>query len=331
MRNTILIIDMLNMYVRNFSAFAITNDNGDLVSGIYGSLASIRSSIEKHKPDHVIIAWEGEQSAERRRKTLVNYKEGRSFTGLNRKYFEYSEEDERDSFRRQLLLLKECLDELPVIQLSIKYLEADDVIAYLCKKVIKDHHDKIIVSNDKDYYQLVDETTTVFRPVKTKQNPQGEFVDMKWMMENEHCYPPNYIIIKAIAGCASDKIDGVAGVGEKSVKKDFPFLAETKEYTVADTIAFAKNSKNKKYTKYVDNEQLITDNQTLVQLIDPNISLKSVDTIFNIVEKDTPRFNPYKFRLKLLSEGISPTNIENWIASFLSLKTKKISLTSEGE
>ena len=41
MKETVLIIDMLNMYVRNFSAFAITNDDGELVSGIYGSLASI--------------------------------------------------------------------------------------------------------------------------------------------------------------------------------------------------------------------------------------------------------------------------------------------------
>lgn len=332
MKETVLIIDMLNMYVRNFSAFAITNDDGDLVSGIYGSLASIRSSIEKHKPDHVVIAWEGEQSAERRRKTLASYKEGRKFTGLNRKYFEYSEEDERDSFKRQLLLLKDCLDELPVTQLAIKYLEADDVIAYLCKKVLKDRYNKIIVSNDRDYFQLVDETTTIFRPVKTKQNPVGEYINMEWMMDNEECYPHNYIIIKALCGDKSDNITGIEGVGEKSVKRDFPFLSEETEYDVNYVIDYSKKnvSKNKKYKKYIDHESLLKDNQTIVQLIDPDISLKSVDTIYNIVMKGETKFNPYKFRLKLMSEGISPSNIENWIGTFATIKKTNISL-NDGE
>jgi 5'-3' exonuclease len=332
MKETVLIIDMLNMYVRNFSAFAITNDNGDLVSGIYGSLASIRSSIEKHKPDHVVIAWEGEQSAERRRKTLSSYKEGRKFTGLNRKYFEYSEEDERDSFIRQLLLLKDCLDNLPVTQLAIKYLEADDVIAYLCKKVLKDKYEKIIVSNDKDYYQLVDKTTTIFRPVKTKENPTGEYVNYEWMMQNEKCYPHNYILVKALVGCTSDKILGISGVGEKSVKRDFPFLHEETEYDVDSVIDFSKKNvkKNKKYQKYIDHESLLRDNQTLVQLVAPDISLKSVDTIYNIVAKGEPKFNPYKFRLKLMSEGISPSNIDNWIGSFATIKQTRM-LLSDGE
>ena len=333
MKETVLIIDMLNMYVRNFSAFAITNDDGELVSGIYGSLASIRSSIERHKPDHVIIAWEGEQSAERRRSTLTTYKEGRKFTGLNRKYFEYSAEDERDSFKRQLLLLKDCLDSLPVTQLAVKYLEADDVVGYLCKKVLKDKYDKIIVSTDKDYYQLVDDTTTVFRPVKTKANPTGETIDMEWMMKNEKCYPPNYILVKALVGCTSDNIMGIKGVGEKSVKNDFPFLLEEVVHSVNDVVQYSKKqvrAKNKKYAKYVTHESLMKENQTLVQLVNPNISLKSVDTIFNKLTKIEPKFNPYKFRIKLLSEGISPSNIENWIGTFSTIKTKNISL-DDGE
>lgn len=332
MKETVLIIDMLNMYVRNFSAFAITNDDGELVSGIYGSLASIRSSIEKHKPDHVIIAWEGEQSAERRRKTLATYKEGRKFVGLNRKYFEYSAEDERDSFRRQLLLLKDCLDNLPVTQLAVKYLEADDVIAYLCKKVLKDSYDKIVISNDRDYFQLVDKTTTIFRPVKTKENPNGEYIDMEWMMNNEKCYPHNYILVKALCGDKSDNIVGIDGVGEKSVKRDFPFLHEEVEFDADTIITYAKQNvkKNKKYEKYITNESLLRDNETIVQLVDPDISLKSVDTIYNMVANGSPKFNPYKFRIKLLSEGISPSNIDNWVGSFATIKQGKI-LLNDGE
>tara|TARA_R110000851_G_scaffold133717_1_gene268694 strand:+ start:1490 stop:2473 length:984 start_codon:yes stop_codon:yes gene_type:complete len=325
-KKKVIIIDMLNMYVRNFSAFAITNDDGNLVSGIYGSLASIRSQIELHKPDYAIIAWEGENSSERRRKTLKTYKDGRSFKGLNRKHFDYSQEDEKDSFARQLFLLKECLDELPVYQLAVRYLEADDVIGYLCKKVLKDEYEKIIISSDKDYYQLVDETTTIFRPVKTKAHPQGEYVDVDWMSKVENCYPPNHIMLKAIAGCKSDKIDGIAGVGEPTVLKDFPFLSEEKEYDVSSLIEFSQDQSNKKYKKYIDNEELIKKNVKLVQLVDPDISMKSVDTIYKIMEKTKLKFNPPKFRIKLISEGISPSNIDNWVGSFSTLHTKSIAL-----
>lgn len=325
-KEKVIIIDMLNMYVRNFSAFAITNDNGNLVSGIYGSLASIRSQIEKHQADYAIIAWEGEGSSERRRKTLKTYKEGRSFKGLNRKHFDYSQEDEKDSFARQLFLLKECLDELPIYQIGVRYLEADDVIGYLCKKVLKDNYEKIIISSDKDYYQLVDESTTIFRPIKSKANPQGEYIDVEWMENKEKVYPPNHLLLKAVAGCTSDKIDGIAGVGEPTVLKDFPFLAEKKEYDVESLIEYSHQQKNKKYQKYIVNSDLIHKNKKLVQLVDPDISMKSVDTIYNIMEKTKLKFNPPKFRIKLITEGISPSNIDNWVGSFSTLKTNAITL-----
>ena len=325
-KEKVLIIDMLNMYVRNFSAFAITNENGNLVSGIYGSLASIRSQIELHQPDYVIVAWEGEKSAERRRKTLTDYKEGRSFKGLNRKHFEYSQEDEKESFARQLFLLKDCLEDLPIYQLAVRYLEADDVIAYLCKKVLKDNYEKIIVSSDKDYYQLVDETTVLFRPIKTKQDPKGQWIDLEWMMTKEKCFPPNYLIIKSICGDKSDNIAGVKSVGEKTVRNDFPFLLDEHRWEMEDVIEYARNQKDKKYQKYVDNDELILQNEKLTQLLDANISIKSVDTIYNIIEKAKLKFNPPNFRIKLLSEGISPNNIDNWIGSFSILKKSPITL-----
>jgi len=322
-KEKVLLIDMLNMYVRNFSAFAVTNDNGQMVSGLYGSLASIRSQIELHQPDHVFIAWEGEKSSERRRKTLTEYKEGRSFKGLNRKYFEYSMEDERESFARQIMVLKECLDELPVRQLAVKYLEADDVIAYLCKGLLQDDYEKIIVSSDKDYYQLVDETTTVFRPIKTKKDPIGQFVNLDFMMNREECYPPNYTLIKSLCGDKSDNIEGVKGVGEKTVKRDFPFLTNTTEYTVEHIQEYALDqvaNKKNKYQKYIDNKNLIEKNYSIVQLLEEDMSLRSVDTIVKLVNKTQCKFNPPKFRIKLLSEGISPSNIDNWISSFSTVK-----------
>ena len=155
---------------------------------------------------------------------------------------------------------------------------------------------------------------------------------MDWMVNNEKCFPHNYILVKALAGCTSDKIPGIDGVGEKSVKRDFPFLEEHTEFNVDSIIDHAKNNvkKNKKYQKYIDHETLLRNNETIVQLVDPDISVKSVDTIYNVIERGGLKFNPYKFRVKLLSEGISPSNIDNWIGTFATIKTTKISL-NDGE
>jgi len=82
--------------------------------------------------------------------------------------------------------------------------------------------------------------------------------------------------------------------------------------------------KEKKYQKYLDNEDLIRLNYKVVQLLELEISLTSIDSLQNSYISDTPKFNSYQFRLKLMSEDISPTNIDNWLANFSILNTKPV-------
>ena len=171
----VLFIDLLNLYCRSFASVPLTNDNGEHVGGVYGSLNALQSYIKRFEPSECIIAWEGSQSGERRRKKLKEYKEGRKMVGM-RRGFTTSAKEEKEAFARQLELLKSSLDHLPMKQVAVKYLEADDAIAYMAKKVIDKK--SIIVTTDRDYLQLVDENISVFRPVKTKENPTGE-IDRK--------------------------------------------------------------------------------------------------------------------------------------------------------
>ena len=219
----VLFIDLMNMFVRCFSSIRLSNDDGLHVGGVFGTLNSLQSQIKMHSPDIVSVVWEGKGSSERRRRTLKEYKEGRKFRGLNRQ-FQYSQEDEKESFARQLQLLKGCLDTLPLYQPAVQYLEADDQIAYSCRQLFSKDYEKVIVSTDRDYFQLVDENTKVYRPVKTKENPKGEMIGIDWMLDKEKVYPVNYALLKAIVGDKSDNISGISGVGEATVKKDFPIL-----------------------------------------------------------------------------------------------------------
>ena len=312
------------MFVRNFSAVRLTNDNGEHVGGVYGTLNSLQSQIKKHNPDIVSVVWEGKGSSERRRRTLKEYKEGRKFRGLNR-HFEYSQEDESESFARQLQLLKECLDLLPVYQPAVQYLEADDQIAYSCRTFFKDEA-KVIVSTDRDFFQLVDNNTSVYRPVKTKENPKGEMIDMDYMVEKEDVFPPNYALLKAIVGDKSDNINGISGVGERSVKRDFPLLSTNEDMDVDNVLEYASNQKNKKYQKYIDNEDLLRRNYKIVQLLDVDVNIQSIQALEKSYENKDLKFNSYQLRLKLLSEDISPSNIDNWISSFMSVSREPVIL-----
>ena len=320
----VLLIDLMNMFVRNFSAVRLTNDNGEHVGGAFGTLNSLQSQIKKHNPDIVSVVWEGKGSSERRRRTLREYKEGRKFRGLNR-HFEYSQEDETVSFARQLQLLKECLDLLPVYQPAVQYLEADDQIAYSCRNFFKNEV-KVIVSTDRDFFQLVDSNTTIYRPVRSKENPKGETIDLSYMVEKELVFPPNYALLKAIVGDKSDNITGITGVGEKSVKRDFPLLSVKEDMGVDDILEYANSQKNIKYQKYIDNEEMLRLNYKIVQLLDIEVNMQSIVALEKSYENKDLKFNPYQLRLKLMNEDISPNNIDNWVSSYMSVSREPVIL-----
>ena len=318
----VLFIDLLNLYCRSFASVPLTNDNGEHVGGVYGSLNALQSYVKRFEPSECIIAWEGSQSGERRRKKLKEYTEGRKMVGM-RRGFTTSDVDEKEAFARQLELLKNSLDHLPMKQVAVKYLEADDAIAYMAKKVIDKK--SIIITTDRDYLQLVDENISVFRPVKTKENPTGEMINLEWMHKKENIHPYNYALLKAIVGDKSDNITGVKGIGEKTARKDIHLLwSAHKEFDIDDLFKWLLTRKEKKYQKYLDNEDLIRLNYKIVQLLELEISLASIDSLRNSYISETPKFNSYQFRINLLSEDISPTNLDNWMASFSILQDKPV-------
>jgi hypothetical protein len=85
-----------------------------------------------------------------------------------------------------------------------------------------------------------------------------------------------------------------------------------------------RSRKEDKYQKYLDNEDLVRLNYKVVQLLELEISLIAIDSLQNSYISDTPKFNSYQFRLKLMSEDINPTNIDSWLANFSILNTNPV-------
>ena len=164
----VLIVDGLNTFIRVFSVMPTLNENGVHVGGIVGFLKSIGFAINMFNPTRVIIVFDGKGGSNRRRKLYSDYKNKRRTSyRVNRVAGLENVEDERRNMYLQLRRVAEYLELLPVTNISVDGIEADDAIAYIAKSVIPDG-EKIIMSTDKDFLQLVSDDIKVWSPTKKK-------------------------------------------------------------------------------------------------------------------------------------------------------------------
>lgn len=225
LNDRVLLIDGMNMYIRCFSATPTMNDDGSHVGGVSGFLRSMGAAIRQHRPSRVIVVFDGVGGSQRRREIYKDYKSNRKMmTRLNRTYDwggsdEESLRAEQESMKAQLLLLVEILNCLPVTVITIDKVEADDVIAYLATHIEEKSGKAIILSNDKDFLQLVNENITVWNPLKKQLYTPTRVV------EDYGFHPNNFLLYRVVTGDKSDNIPGVDGIKEKTLLKHFPELA----------------------------------------------------------------------------------------------------------
>ncbi len=167
----VLIIDGTNSYLRVCSSIAHINDNGVNVGAIVGFLRSIGSNIREFNASRCIVVFDGKGGSIRRKKIFPEYKANRkanSFKPKRAEGYEMSEIDERENMKWQLQRILLYLDSLPIQILTGDGVEADDLIAYICKQYYADNEFSTIriVSTDKDFLQLVSNKIEVWNPVK---------------------------------------------------------------------------------------------------------------------------------------------------------------------
>ncbi len=175
--DSVLLIDGMNLFIRVFSAIPTTNDDGIHIGGIVGFLRSLAYSINMIRPTRTIIVFDGKGGSNRRRKIFPQYKMGRKMSyRLNRAHDFLTREEEQKMMIRQLNRVVEYLECLPLNIINMENTEADDVIGYLSKHVFKENKTTIL-STDKDFIQLVDETTRVYSPTKKKMYDEAKEIE----------------------------------------------------------------------------------------------------------------------------------------------------------
>jgi len=165
---------------------------------IYGVINALRMYVERFNPQQVYIVGEGKHSRDRRRKIYSGYKEGRKSNLPIPK----------EQFYEQVDYLKDIFYNLGVNYIDVDYFEADDIIAVL-SRIFKDKQ-KVIISSDGDYLQLVSDNLRIFNPSKE------EVIGLENFKEIVGVDSFDFLTYKCMVGDTSDKIKGIQGCGEKT-------------------------------------------------------------------------------------------------------------------
>lgn len=311
MSRPILLIDSMNLFIRNYMANPQMDREGHAIGGAVGYLKSLASYVKKMSPTKVCIVWESGGSP-RRLKLYPEYKNKSRPKRTNRFYGDaIPDTDDNEDYQKQIIL--KLLQYLPVSQIHVENCEADDVIGYLCKTTYKDE-EKIIVSSDKDFYQLLDDKTKIYRPGKKVFYKESD------MLEEFSITPENFVLAKAFNGDNSDNIPGVERVGFKTLTKRFP-LNEGK-VEIDEIIEKSKKhvEEDKKplvmYENIAKSEELIRRNIRLMSLDDKLLSVDQVQLINRIIREFRPQYNKIKFWRNYLNLGLDGLDVEKLCSCF---------------
>jgi len=311
--NPILVIDALNLFTRHYVVNPTMSTLGHHAGGTVGFLKAIRYLTDKLLPKEVIVVWEGGGSP-RRRAIFPAYKSRRQPPKLNRFYGD----DIPDSIENrdyQIALTIELLKSVPVMQTYVSDCEADDVIGYLVKYKFKEK-ECVIVSSDKDFYQLLSSRVSQWSP------GQKAFVTEEKVREKFSIPPHNFCVIRTLCGDPSDCIPGIKGAGFKSVAKRFPELKSEDFVSIEEILTLSKergaNSKIKLFTNINANPEIIRRNWKLMYLDTANLSGTQLQKIESIIDTFIPTRNKIGLMKTLIREGLSIFDAD---AFFMSMNT----------
>ena len=198
----IILVDGNNLlfrsyYATSYSGVIMKNSKGFPTNGLYGFINMINKIIEEEKPNYILVAFD----------------KGKTFR--HEKYSEYKagRREMPEELKLQFPKAKEVLDAMGIKHFEIDNYEADDIIGTLAKTVdLEDEFIATIISSDKDLLQLISKEVEV-KLLKTKG-----FIrfDEKTFKDTYGTTPIHMIDLKALMGDASDHIQGVKGIGEKT-------------------------------------------------------------------------------------------------------------------
>ncbi|MDQ0416763.1 DNA polymerase-1 [Croceifilum oryzae] len=199
-KKKIVLIDGNSIAFRAFYALPLlTNSSGLYTNAAYGFAMMLLKVLEEEKPTHMLVAFD----------------EGKD-TFRHEFYQEYKGKRDKTpgELTGQFPLIKEVLDACQIRYYGIAGYEADDIIGTLSKMADDQGMEALIVSGDKDLFQLVTDQVSVL--MTRKGVTEADRYTPETIQERYGLTPPQIIDLKGLMGDPSDNIPGIPGVGEKT-------------------------------------------------------------------------------------------------------------------
>lgn len=317
----ILLLDGMNTLIRSFALIKSMNPTGSHVGGLVGFLRSLGYVSRIIDPTRVIVVWDGKGGSANRKNIDPNYKAQRATAKITHWGLYDTREQEQEALIGQLYRAQDYLECLPVHQLVLEKLEADDIMAYLAKRASSAGKKVTIVSSDKDFIQLVDKNISIYSPIKKKIINESNAID------DIKVIPKNYNILKALLGDNSDNIQGIKGLGLKTVIKEFPEIVNNPEVDLnyIYEICEKKLEDKKLFPKVIHQWDRIETNFELMDLHTTVLSEEEISAVEQALSEPIPSLQSGAF-LHLLEkdkiEGITK-NTEAWLDAFRPFTTFK--------
>jgi DNA polymerase-1 len=296
----VLLIDGLNLFFRNFAMMKSVNQDGAHTGGLGGFIRSLNYLVNTIQPTTVYVVFDGVGSSVNRKNLLPEYKSGRNLVRITNWDVFDSLEEENDAKYNQIVRLIHYLKCLPVKTLSIDKVEADDIIACLSNIMSTKYDSKVfIVSNDKDFVQLVNDKITIYRPT------EKEFYTKSTVKNNFGVLAENFILYKTLVGDQSDKVGGVKGLGEKGILKKFPELAE-RYLTFEDLLKICENKLKEHivYARVLSDEKRLRTNYKIMDLSNPLVDDNEKEYLEELTQESSPALNIKTFMLLYNEDGL---------------------------
>ena len=201
----LMVLDGNSLAYRAFFALPtdMTTAGGQVTNSVYGFCSMLLTLMKDHKPDGVIVVFDRKEKTFRH-EAAPEYKAQR--------------EAQPDILYQQMDIIKEMLEVMGIAAIDAAGFEGDDLIATIAEKAEQAGEDLLIVTGDRDTYQLVRDPH-----IRVLYNKRGvsdyALYDEAGIVERTGVTAAQYSQYAALRGDPSDNLDGVPGVGEKTAAK----------------------------------------------------------------------------------------------------------------
>ena len=235
---TLLLLDSASLWYRAFYGLpqSMVSPSGQPVNAIRGYLDSIARMAVTYQPDRIVACLDGDWRPSWRTDLIPEYKANRIEEESDDGSLSDAAE-ELEILEAQVPVIMEVLDAIGIPLIGIDDYEADDVIATLS---VREPGPTIIVTGDRDLFQLVDDERKVKVAYIAKGISQHELVDLKWIKNRYEIPGDRYALFATFRGDPSDGLPGARGIGPKGAAT----IANSFS-TIEEVIEAANNSNSK--------------------------------------------------------------------------------------